>query len=125
MPVAHVVPASTGRITPVIQRASSEAKNLMAAPTSQPLPSVPRRLRDLRASRSFPSMPASPPYTIGVYTMPVEKRVRCELFKKQGKKGWKKSGHAPGQTQLTRIRWVAWLAAIARVMLTTAPLLVG
>jgi len=36
-------PDSTGRVTPVIHRASSLARNAAAHPTSQPVPGVPSR----------------------------------------------------------------------------------
>ena len=42
--VAASTPPSTGRVTPVIQRASSLARNTAAAATSQAVPSAPRRL---------------------------------------------------------------------------------
>jgi len=111
LPVAQVAPASTGNITPVvdfvstassiqarnptnhhlpvIHLASSPARNLTAAPTSQPVPSVFNRLRFFLASLASSLIP--PEYIIGVYTI-------------------------PGQTQLTRMPCGAWCTAIARVM---------
>ena len=62
--VAHVAPASTVSTTPVIQRASSPARKRMAAPASQPVPSVLSRLLFRRASRASSVMPG--PYIIGV-----------------------------------------------------------
>jgi hypothetical protein len=84
LPVAQVAPASTGNITPdvalvssgsrrhlefediipVIHLASSPAKNLTAAPTSQPVPSVFNRLRFFLAARASSVMP--PEYIMGV-----------------------------------------------------------
>jgi hypothetical protein len=49
---------------PVIHLASSPAKNLTAAPTSQPVPSVFNRLRFFRAALASSVMP--PEYIIGV-----------------------------------------------------------
>ena len=56
-------PASTGRTTPVIHRASSLARNTAAQATSQAVPSVPRGPACLRSHRSSSVMPAA---TIGV-----------------------------------------------------------
>lgn len=54
----------TGSMTAVIHRASSPARNRTAAPISQPVPSVFRMLRDLRASRASSLMPGE--YIMGV-----------------------------------------------------------
>lgn len=70
IPVAAVVPASTGRTTPVTQRARSLARNRTADPTSHPFPSVFSRLLAARVSRSVWVIPAPLLYIIGVYTIP-------------------------------------------------------
>lgn len=62
--VVAVVPASTVRVAPVIQRAWLLARNTTAQAQSQPLPSVPKRLLACRAALASSLMP--PEYIMGV-----------------------------------------------------------
>lgn len=67
MPTAAVVPASTGKIAPVIHLAWSLAKKVTAQAASHPFPSVPSKLRFFLASRASSLIP--PAYIIGVYNI--------------------------------------------------------
>jgi hypothetical protein len=92
-------PPSTGSVTPVIQRASSLARNAAAHATSQPVPSVPSRF-EAAAIRWRCSVSAVTPRFENISGV-----VMC-----------------PGATTLTRIPWRPWLKAMSTASACMPPL---